>query len=249
MQREDGFVDKARYLETLDADSKLLAASAARDLTAPVPFCHDWAVADVVKHVAEVYEHKIAAIERQGERPDPWPPKWPEGRDALDWFGDARERLLGALAHADPGATAWTWWPPNQTAGFWVRRMTQETAVHRVDVEAATGTASAIDNELALDGIDEVLMVMLAGDWSVDPQPHLTGTVDVTADDRLWQVTMTSTEVEVGPRGRPPDATVSADPSTLLLWLWGRAADSEVEITGDALAARRFRARLAAATQ
>ena len=31
------------------------------------------------------------------------------------------------------------------------------------------------------DGIDEVLEAMLAGDWASDPQPDLTGTVDVAA--------------------------------------------------------------------
>ena len=174
-------VDREGYLETLEADSRLLAEAAARDLTAAVPCCPGWTVRDAVEHVAEVYEHKLAAIERGGERPEPWPPAWPADRDPLDWFADARERLLDTLTRTDPAAPSWTWWPPDQTAGFWLRRMAQETAVHRVDVEAATGAAAPVDAALALDGIDEVLELMLAGDWASDPQPDLTGTVDVAA--------------------------------------------------------------------
>ena len=40
--------------------------------------------------------------------------------------------------------------------------------MHRADVEAAAGTVTPVDRELALDGIDEVLLMMLAGDWSDD---------------------------------------------------------------------------------
>jgi uncharacterized protein (TIGR03083 family) len=132
-------VDRARYLSLLESDSRRLGEAAARDLTAPVPFCPGWTVGDAVAHVCEVYEHKIAAIERRGERPEPWPPVWPSDLAPLDWFADARDRLLGVLARTNPAERSWTWWPPDQTVGFWVRRMAQETAVHRVDVEGATG--------------------------------------------------------------------------------------------------------------
>ena len=59
---------------------------------------------------------------------------------------------------------AWSWWEPDQTVGFWYRRMALETVVHRVDVETQFGPPSAIDAALAVDGIDEVLTLMLAGD-------------------------------------------------------------------------------------
>jgi len=90
---------------------------------------------------------------------------------------------------------------------------------------------------------------MLAGDWASDPQPDLTGTVDVAAGDRVWRVAMTPAEVIVDGRGASPDASVTAAPSPLLLWLWGRAPDSTVEVTGDGEVAGRLRKRLALATQ
>ena len=242
-------MERATYLSHLDSDSRLLAEAAARDIAAEVPFCPGWTVREAVEHVARVYEHKLAAIESRGSRPDPWPPAWPPDRDPLDWFADVRERLLDTLANVDPAQPSWTWWPPDQTAGFWVRRMAQETVVHRVDVEAATGATTPVDAELALDGVDEVLEMMLAGDWSSEPQPDLIGTVQVGTADRLWRVDMAPTEVTVHPDGGTSDAAVTGQPSPLLLWLWGRASDAEVQVSGDRHAPGRLRKRLALATQ
>jgi uncharacterized protein (TIGR03083 family) len=242
-------MDRARYLSVLDADSHLLAEAATRDLAAAVPNCPGWTIRKAVEHVAEVYEHKIAAIERCGERPEPWPPSWPTDRDPLAWFADARQRLLDTLVRTDASAPSWTWWPADQTAGFWLRRMAQETAVHRFDVEGATGAPTPIDAALALDGIDEVLLVMLAGDWSTEPQPDLTGTVEVASDGRTWHVAMAPTEVTVTLGGGEPGATVTGEPSALLLWLWGREPDSGIQIGGDRQTGSRLRQRLALATQ
>ncbi|MBA3652969.1 MAG: maleylpyruvate isomerase family mycothiol-dependent enzyme [Actinobacteria bacterium] len=242
-------MDRAEFLERLEEDSLLLGEAAARDMTAAVPFCAGWTVRDAVEHVAEVYEHKIAAVKRRGERPEPWPPTWPEDRDPLAWFSDARARLLDVLARTDPAAPSWTWWPPDQTAGFWVRRMAQETAVHRVDVQGATGTATPVDAQLAVDGIDEVLLLMFHGDWTVDPQPGLTGTVNVVTSGSIWRVAMTRDEVTVVAGGGAADATITAEPSPLLLWLWGRAGDEAVDVSGSHEAAARLRQRLALATQ
>ena len=241
-------MDRDRFLATLDSDAAALRAAAARDLAAAVPTCPGWTVRDAVEHVAEVYEHKVAAIEAGGPRPHPWPPPEQPGRDPLERFDTAFARLRQALHDTDPAAPSWTWWPPDQTAGFWVRRMAQETAVHRVDVESASGPPAPVDADLAVDGVDEVLLLMLAGDWTTDAQPALTGRVAVSAGGRTWHVAMTADEVTVADTGEA-EATVSGEPSAVLLWLWGRAPDGAVAISGDAGAARRFRERLALATQ
>ena len=240
-------MDRDRYLALLDADGAALR-DAARDLDAAVPTCPGWTVRDAVEHTAEVYEHKLACIAAGGARPEPWPPEWP-ARDPVAWYADAHERVLRVLRDTDPAAPSWTWWPDDQTAGFWVRRMAQETAVHRVDVQSASGTVTPVDDELATDGVDEVLVMMLSGDWSEEVVPHLTGTVAVTTGGRSWLVTMTPAEVVVAEMPGAPDATVGGDPSDVLLWLWGRSGDDAVRIDGDADVARRFRDRLAIATQ
>lgn len=243
-------MNRAGFLKTLAADSELLVDTARRDIDARVPSCEGWTVRDAVEHVAGVYEHQIAAINLAGPKPDPWPPEWPADRDPLVWFADARLRLVETLTTVDSDAPAWTWLPTDQTAGFWIRRMAQETAVHRVDIQLATGNPTPVDEDLAVDGIDEVLVLMLDDDWDEFPQPGLTGAVMVATGDRSWRVTMTADAVVVSSSdGTSADAVVEGDPSPLLLWLWGRAPGSVVRIAGDAEAAERLRRRLAIATQ
>jgi uncharacterized protein (TIGR03083 family) len=242
-------MDRARYLELLDVEGQRLRQSAEGNLAAAVPPCPGWTVADAVAHTAEVYENKIACIELAGARPDPWPPAWPDDRDPVAWFADAHGRLLHILRTTDPGAASWTWWPPDQTAGFWIRRMAQETAVHRADVQSASGAVTPVDSDLAQDGVDEVLIMMLAGDWSDAVQPGSTGTVAVTVRDTTWRILLRPDTVHVDQEGGDSDAQLTGAPSDVLLWLWGRRPDSAVDITGDQATAARLRQRLMLATQ
>ena len=52
---------------------------------------------------------------------------------------DAYRQLVEQLDSHRPGDHAATWWPPDQTVGFWLRRMAHETSIHRRDVESAVG--------------------------------------------------------------------------------------------------------------
>ncbi|MGH7611319.1 MAG: maleylpyruvate isomerase family mycothiol-dependent enzyme, partial [Candidatus Dormibacteria bacterium] len=142
------------YLEHVRADSERILALAPGNLEREVPCCPGWKVQEVVRHLAEVYEHKILCTELAA-RPDPWPPAWPPERDPLEWLGDAQGRLLELLSAKGAKTPSWTWYPPEQTAGFWGRRMAHETVIHRVDVELAVGSISPVEPELGLDGIDE----------------------------------------------------------------------------------------------
>lgn len=243
-------MERDRYLELLAADGALLRGAAERDLSASAPSCPGWDVRDVVRHTAEVYEHKIACVALGGPAPDPWPPAWPPASDSLAWFEDAHRRVLEMLRTTDPAAPSWTWWPDDQTAGFWLRRMAQETAVHRVDVELSLGAITPVDRELAVDGIDELLYLMFAGDWTGDEQPDLTGTVAVATPERTWTIRMVEDRVDVDDADSGDvAATVVAEPAPLLLWLYGRAPDDVVTVSGDTAHATRLRERLAVATQ
>ncbi len=243
-------MDTGRYLDLLRTDGDLLAAAARRDLDAEVPPCPGWRVRDVVEHTAEVYEHKLACIELSA-KPDPWPPAWPADRDPVEWFTDAHRRLLDVLTASGPVTPAYTWWPPDQTVGFWMRRMAQETAVHRVDVQSAAGAVTPVDDELAADGVDEVLDLMFAGDWSEEAL-EFTGAgerIAIGTAGRSWSVTLQEREVTVADgAAQDADAAISGAPSDVLLWLWGRAPDSAVGITGDPAAVRLLRRWLATAT-
>jgi uncharacterized protein (TIGR03083 family) len=237
------------YVDHLRHDGERLAEIAAGNLTAPVPSCPGWTVRDVVTHVAEVYEHKIACTDL-GRPPDPWPPAWPDDLDPLEWFADAHARLLAMFDRNGPDSPSATWWPPDQTVGFWARRMAHETAVHRVDAELAAGTTTPVDAELATDGVDEILVIMLEGDWSDDEDPSAGGKrVAIETGASAWTVTLEPASVVVAHGLGPRDAALNGEPSEVLLWLWGRADDDHVSRSGDAAALELLRTRLALATQ
>ena len=163
-------MDSSRYLESLAADFALLRAAATaagpEGLAAPVPTCPGWTVADLTRHVGQVYLHKTLAM-RMGDFPEEQ--DWPRRARGPAAAGPAGPGLRGPDHRADhprPGFPAPTWYRPEPTVGFWRRRMAQETVIHRLDAElaaqAATGRAvSPVPDDIAADGVDEVLVRFL----------------------------------------------------------------------------------------
>jgi len=239
----EGFVEQVR------ADGQKLADAADGNIDVDVPSCPGWQVRDLVAHIAQVYEHKIECT-RLGQAPDPWPPEWPQADDPVPWFRDAHARLLDMFEANEPSSPSATWWPADQTVGFWARRMAHETAVHRVDAELARGASTPVDAALAADGFDEILHVMLAGDWSEDADDAMTGQrVAIETGGRAWQVVLDREAMTVLDGDGTADATLSGPLSDVLLWLWGREPDDRVEMSGDQEAHRLMRTRLVMATQ
>jgi uncharacterized protein (TIGR03083 family) len=227
---------------------------AAKGLDPQVPSCPGWTVGDAVTHVAQVYLHKAETMRRQAD-PQPWPPDL-SGREPIRLLLEARGQLLDELRTRGPEAPSYTWYPPDQTVGFWYRRMAQETAIHRIDVELAHAAETPVDPALAADGIDEVLVVMLAGDWSDFPVEAAAGkAVDLSAGGRTWRVQLDPESVTVTEHAADPaitdgaHAVVSGAPSDLLLWVWGRAPLDRLAVEGDAEVVTALRSRLVMATQ
>jgi uncharacterized protein (TIGR03083 family) len=242
-------MDYTTYVGHVQRDGQRLVDAASGSLSEEVPSCPGWNVSDLVSHVAQVYEHKMACT-ALGRFPDPWPPEWPADRDPIEWFGDARRRLLEMFEANGPTTPSATWWPADQTVGFWARRMAHETAVHRTDAELAIGAPTPVDAELAVDGVEEVLLLMLAGDWSDEPDDAATGQrVAISTGGRTWDVTLGRESVSIAENGGAGDATLGGNPSDVLLWLWGRSPDERVRRSGDEQAIRLLRSRLVLATQ
>jgi uncharacterized protein (TIGR03083 family) len=243
------------FLRCLQADFTALRAAAV-DLSAPVPSCPGWTVDDLVSHVAHVYLHKAETM-RRGELPKPWPPE-PTGETSLALLDRSYAELVAEFADRPDGQACPTWYEPDQTVGFWVRRMAQETVIHRVDAELAAGLpVSPIPAELADDGIAEVLEVFLSyatRQWPEDFGDLLRANgnraVLVGAGGARWLVRLDHGSVEIAPdTAGQAVAQVSGAPHAVLLWLWRRVGDSAVRVEGDAAAVSRLRALLEAATQ
>lgn len=242
-----GWLDWEAYLSGLRRDAARLLEVGRRGLDPPVPSCPGWTVADVVSHTATVYLHKVETI-RGGAAPQDWPPADFAGREPLSFFAEAIQELWDELMARDPDEVCATWWPPDQTVGFWYRRMAHETAVHRVDAELAHDVVTPVDEALAVDGVDEVLRVMLAGSWADDdpPTPNpVDARVRVSSGGRSWTATLSAQLVRVTEADAADVAVeVAGAPDDVCLWLWGRRGDEALAVTGDREVAEAFRRRL-----
>jgi uncharacterized protein (TIGR03083 family) len=254
-------MDFARLLDCLAADQARLRAVAPAGLAAPVPTCPGWTVADLTRHVGDVYLHKTLAI-RDGAEPEPWPPADLADAEPLALLDRAYAGLLAEFAAHRPADPAGSWYTPDPTVGFWIRRMAQETVIHRIDAELGTGQPVApVPDDLAVDGIDELLKVFVAyavaefGDYFTDILAGSPGrTYTVRTDGAAWHVRTGPGVFAVadGAGDRPADVTVSGPPAAVLRWVWNREAAGEpsgVTVEGAPDAVAELRRCIVTATQ
>ncbi|HEX2133195.1 MAG TPA: maleylpyruvate isomerase family mycothiol-dependent enzyme [Actinophytocola sp.] len=247
-------MDEKTYLEYLDTDHRRLRSVVAGTLGERVPSCPDWTGADLARHVAEVYLHKTETM-RRGAEPDPWPPDL--GPDPLAALDRAYRELTSEFAARKPDEHAASWYAPDQTVGFWVRRMAFETVIHRVDAELAAGVAlEPIPDELAVPGIEEVLVCFLAfattayGEYVADQMASCDGdTVRIDVPDASWLVQLGPDVVTVERGQADAEAVVRAPADNALRWLWRRAGNEVVELDGNRGAVGKLYQLLAVATQ
>jgi uncharacterized protein (TIGR03083 family) len=246
-------MENARLRECLASDfARLREVVGGTDPDAAVPSCPEWTVSDLAAHVAEVYLHKVECMAR-GVEPDPWPPEGlrdEAAKDAVGLLDRAYATLIHEFVTRPPDAPSAGWYAPDRTVGFWIRRMAQETVIHRIDAELAAGVALAtVPDDLAVDGIDEFLNIFLAygtATWNQWAREVLHGTegdsVRLTTTGGTWLVrpTLEGVHVSAGATGHA-DAEVTAAPADLLRWVWGRDGDGAVTIDGDADRVARLR--------
>ncbi|WP_112138370.1 maleylpyruvate isomerase family mycothiol-dependent enzyme [Glycomyces dulcitolivorans] len=232
------FPDLQAHLIADAARFRAAAVAAAPD--AKVPSCPEWTATDLLDHVTEVYDHKLQSMRLFRE---------PAEADRIERTGTPVERfdaslaeLLGEFDDRGPESLAHTWYGPDQTVGFWIRRMAQETLVHRADAELVAGQPiGEVDAALALDGIDEMLMVMLSWgsrayrDWVADDiAANLGLEVGLRAGEQEWTVIVSVTGIDVAD-GITAGATgvVAGSPGDVLLWLWRRLPVDALAVEGD----------------
>src|SRR5205807_7506364 len=71
----------------------------------------------------------------------------------LAWFDRSLERLAATLRATDPDEPVWSW-SADRRAGFWLRLLAHETALHRWDAQLAHGEPAPIAGERARDFVD-----------------------------------------------------------------------------------------------
>jgi uncharacterized protein (TIGR03083 family) len=240
------------YLRHLRADSaRFREVLAGCDPAARVPSCPDWDAGDLLWHLGEVQHFWATMLGQRPTGPDEYAePDRPDSHAGLlAYFDDASAALLEALAGADPAEETWTW-SNDRTAGFVYRRQAHEALIHRVDAEQTAGQVTPLDPALAADGVDEALDVMLGGTPAWGTFAGLPQHVRVDVADRGESVWVqlgrfTGTDPDSGvdhdlddisvvpDPGTEPDVVVSGTAGPLDAWLWRRADDSEVTVSGD----------------
>lgn len=170
-------VHSSRLLACLADDVDRLTRLAAGNLTVAVPACPGWDIAQLVRHLA----HGLVNVAlRRLRMPNPPPESDLADSDLADEEPIAAPRRchtafvdeVSTYRLDEPAAVSDT------TARFWLRRMTHETAVHRIDVERAIGQPVwPIEPHLAVDGVAEALSVFLDHEthsWRAEYQSDLT---------------------------------------------------------------------------
>ena len=261
-------MENSRYLECLAADYRRIREVVPFHLGDRVPTCPEWTVDDLTWHVGMVYLHKATTM-RQGSMPENWPPDFDDDASAIELIDNAYRQLAEEFAVRDPAEPSGTWYEPDQTVGFWIRRMAQETVIHRIDAElGAREQVTPVPGDLAADGIDELLKVFVAygvSDYTEVLKDSPGRTYLITADAAAgnpgvsWLVRTSPGQFTVadGPGERvggeaAPDVTVSGTPTDVLRWAWNRETPGEssrVTIGGDADALAEFRRCVVIATQ
>ncbi|MDH3679283.1 MAG: maleylpyruvate isomerase family mycothiol-dependent enzyme [Acidimicrobiia bacterium] len=230
-------LDPAEYRRLLDVETVRLASVDAASLSSDIPHIAGWTVHSVVGHTAWLLRYISLCLQAS---PDDPPARSaigepPVGADVFPWFAEAAERVRAILADADLDTMRPTWTGPQPTS-WWLRRVTQEIAMHRWDAQSATGLPDPIDTDLARDGIEEVLEVFVPNRLQFDVLAGTGETIHLHATDAAdgeWMLDLQPDEVRWGRGHAKGDAAARGPMADLLLLLWSRIPPSRLEVFGD----------------
>ncbi|MEV0647622.1 maleylpyruvate isomerase family mycothiol-dependent enzyme [Phytomonospora sp. NPDC050363] len=232
--------DKTDYLDALHRDATAFRGALAPDtLDSPVPPCPDWTLRDLAVHLGTVHQ-RIAAVVKRGalDKPDDLPVDAPA--DVAGFFDASYAELSATLQAMPADGPAWNWAPQPKTALFWARRAALETALHRWDAQVSVGVTEPIGDDLADDGIDEVLDTWLPAGRRLDPATDAAGLAHLIATDseKEWFLRLNGERVVLldAPSvdsDEPVDVRASGPASDVLLSLWGRVPFDMLSIEGD----------------
>ncbi|MBL1097512.1 maleylpyruvate isomerase family mycothiol-dependent enzyme [Streptomyces coffeae] len=242
-----------RHCSEIVTQTRLLTSHIeSADLTTPVPSCPGWNAGQLLRHLGggQRWAETLVRTRATGPIPDH------HFRDLSEythedpavlgpWLTEGAAGLADALREAGPEAELWT--PvPDRTARFYARRFAYETALHRADAALALGAEFTLDEEVALDALDEWMELgSLPFHFDVHPWMrellgpgrtlHLHATDTAPESRAEWVVDLTG-EAIVWRRAHEKAAVAVRAPLTdLLLLVYKRrpARGEGIEVLGD----------------
>ncbi|BDZ43197.1 hypothetical protein GCM10025865_24960 [Paraoerskovia sediminicola] len=202
--------------------------AARTDPEAPVRFCGDWRVADLVLHLAGV--HWWAAGMAVGVVLGGDDPARPRDTQDLDRVYRWAARHLHATLTELPADSRALTLDGRGTASFWHTRQLHETLIHLEDLRSAAhpgGDGTDVQAQVWADAVDEVVDVLHPRQLRLGRATAPTRTVRLVADDvsRTWVL---------GPGTSSPEvATVTGPARALALLLWRRGTPSDFDVRTD----------------
>ncbi len=219
-------------LATVPASSATLVSAALEaGLDTPVPSCPGWTAQQLVRHAGMVLRYVGKVVDAGGPIDAKALPKPPPGALVVQWFEEMAKGTVDALAAKAPDDELWNWAGQPPVAAFWQRRVANELAVHAADAQLAAGRSPQVETELAADGIDELLTVLLpakAAMGGADPTGVGTLHVHCTDTEGEWLVEPASGSLEVTRAHAKGDAALRGPASEVLLRLCNRGDGGEV---------------------
>lgn len=224
-----------RYVELLTHETELTVAGLDHvPLDAQVPACPDWTVADLVRHTGTIHRWAKGLVEAAGEKA-PFPTEAPADDELGAWFLEGSDRLAAALRAAPVDRPAFTF-IGMQTAGFWLRRMPGETAVHRWDLESThTAATTPLDPELAADGISEIFEVykVRAGEGFYADAGSRSLHLHCTDIEGEWTLYRSPDGFTVTEDHTKSTTAARGTAEALVLFLWNRTGSETLDVFGD----------------
>lgn len=157
-----------RYCDEVSAQTALLVeVLPGDDLSARVPTCPDWTLADLVRHIggnvhttdAVVRGDAGAAPAAPGDRRRVGVPETDDAAVLTAWMQDGADAYARTLRERDPAAQAVIFGMP-ESLTFWARRAACDILLHRADASLTTGAGYTVAPDLAADAIDEFLGIV-----------------------------------------------------------------------------------------
>lgn len=257
-------MDWSTYIDAIGADAKRLHDIARENPELDLDTCPGWTMSDLVAHLGRVHRRTIDLVEQELTDRFPAPVTAPD-KELVSWASSTATDMVAALGAIDPAVPLYSWHEPDQSVGFWIRRMAQETAIHRLDAEIAIDEVAALEPEFAADCVSEVLEVMLTGcppwgNWMPFDKVVYLACTDV---EKSWLVELGAFEGTSPRSGKhyeelpamefvtdvaDPDVAITGTAHHLASWIWGRGPLADLTVDGDLTVAMLFRNTAADAT-